>query len=81
MAAALPIVSTRVGAEGLDVTNGQDIVIEDDPHEFAEALIGLLQSNAKRRMIGDAAATTAARFDWSVITTAFESVLERVMVE
>ena len=81
MAAALPIVSTRVGAEGLDVTNGQDIVIEDDPHEFAEALIGLLQSNAQRRMIGDAAATTAARFDWSVITTAFESVLERVMAE
>lgn len=81
MAAALPIVSTRVGAEGLDVTDGKDIVLEDDPAQFADALAALLQDGEKRRTIGDAAAATAARFDWSVIATDFESVLERVATQ
>lgn len=78
MAAGLPIVSTRVGAEGLEVTDGQDILLEDDPSRFAEEVIGLLQNGDKRRAVAEAAVATASRFDWSVIATAFEAVLERV---
>ena len=37
-----PIVSTRIGAEGLQMRDDHDIVIRDDPKAFAEACINLL---------------------------------------
>lgn len=43
-AAALsrPIVSTRLGAEGLDFTPGEEILIADRPADFAAAVLSLL---------------------------------------
>ena len=78
MAASLPIVSTRVGAEGLDYTAGTDILIEDDPAGFASSVVSLLTDEARRRAIGDAALATAMRFDWSVVAADFARVLETV---
>lgn len=56
-AAALgkPVVSTRIGAEGLDFVDGEEIVLADDPVRFAEAVADLLGDSASRRRIGDAA--------------------------
>jgi glycosyltransferase involved in cell wall biosynthesis len=77
MAAGLPIVSTTVGAEGLDVSDGQDVLLADDPARFGDAVIELLRDEERRTSIADAALATAQRFDWSAIATAFESVLEK----
>ena len=52
--AATPVVSTTIGAEGLDCTNGAHLVIADDPHHFSEAVSGLLASPADRLRIGKA---------------------------
>src|SRR3981081_1862320 len=41
MAAKIPVVSTTVGAEGLDVCNGENIHIADLPAEFAECCVTL----------------------------------------
>jgi glycosyltransferase involved in cell wall biosynthesis len=38
MAAGLPVVATSKGAEGLAVTDGRDIIIRDDPEQFAIGL-------------------------------------------
>jgi glycosyltransferase involved in cell wall biosynthesis len=38
MAAGRPVVSTRIGAEGLDVIDGQDILIADTPESLANAI-------------------------------------------
>jgi glycosyltransferase involved in cell wall biosynthesis len=56
-AAALgkPVVSTRIGAEGLDFVDGEEILLADDPARFAEAVAGLLGDSARRRRIGGAA--------------------------
>lgn len=80
MAAAVPIVSTTVGAEGLDVRDGEDIVLADDAASFADSVIGLLRDEDRRGRIAKAAVATASRFDWSVIATDFERVLERAIV-
>ncbi len=45
------VVSTSVGAEGLDVANGENIVIADDPNDFAEECIELLVNASKRKFI------------------------------
>ncbi|HEX9483483.1 MAG TPA: glycosyltransferase family 4 protein [Gemmatimonadaceae bacterium] len=80
MAASLPIVSTAVGAEGLEVSDGEDIVLEDDPSSFADAVSALLVDEERRARMGAAALATASRFDWSVIATDFEAVLRRAIV-
>lgn len=56
-AAALgkPVVSTRIGAEGLDFVDGEEILVVDDPVGFAEAVAGLLADRPRRRRIGSAA--------------------------
>ncbi len=79
MAAAVPIVSTTVGAEGLDVRNGSDIILADDPALFGVSVVELLRSPERRRSVAAAASATAARFDWSVIAQDFEQVLQRAM--
>ena len=39
----LPVVSTSIGAEGLDVVRGESILIADDPEEFAHHVVRLFQ--------------------------------------
>jgi glycosyltransferase involved in cell wall biosynthesis len=75
MAAGLPIVSTTVGAEGLDVATGTDIILADEPAAFADGVIALLSDDAQRDAIGTAAFATASRFDWSVVAEEFLHVL------
>lgn len=40
-----PVISTSLGAEGLAVTNGYDILIADQPDTFAEAIITSIRGN------------------------------------
>jgi glycosyltransferase involved in cell wall biosynthesis len=54
-AMAKPIVSTRVGAEGLDFVGGREIVLADEPKAFAEAVADLLRDASRRRELGRAA--------------------------
>jgi glycosyltransferase involved in cell wall biosynthesis len=49
------VVSTTMGAEGLDFENGREILLADDPEEFARAVTGLLQDPERRRRVGLAA--------------------------
>ncbi len=81
MAAERAIVSTAVGAEGLDYRDGTDIVIADEAIAFANAVLALLRDPTRRIQLGRAAGETAARFDWSAIATEFETVMRRAIVD
>jgi glycosyltransferase involved in cell wall biosynthesis len=78
MAMGKATVSTSIGAEGLDVNDGSDILIADSSEKFSNAIIALLNDERLRREVEKAAAVQAARFDWSVIGERFEDVLDRV---
>ena len=43
-AAQVPVVATSIAAEGLAAKPGRDLLIEDSPEGFAQAIVGLLQS-------------------------------------
>jgi GT2 family glycosyltransferase len=45
-AAGIPVVSTRLGAEGLASTNGEICALADDPDEFAEKTLELIKNPA-----------------------------------
>jgi sugar transferase (PEP-CTERM/EpsH1 system associated) len=76
MAMGKAVVSTTVGAEGLPVTDGRDILLRDDPGRFADAVVELLGDDARRLEIGNAARTLVAdRYDWSVVARDLEAAL------
>ena len=73
------VVSTTIGAEGLPVTDGRDILIADDPAGFAAAVVRLIRDESARRRLEDAARQlVVARYDWSAVAQDFEDALERL---
>jgi len=50
-----PAVSTTIGAEGLEMVPGHEILIEDDPRDFADACIELAGDMDRCQHIGSAA--------------------------
>ena len=79
MAVGKATVSTTIGAEGLDVTHGKDIILADDPVAFARAIVEFLRDEATRRRFEAAAAATAQKYDWPVITRQFVEVLRETV--
>ena len=79
MATGKAVVSTSIGAEGLDVRDGQDILLADQPGDFARQTITLLHDRQFRHQIERAAATLASRYDWPVIADKFAEVLQAVV--
>jgi glycosyltransferase involved in cell wall biosynthesis len=54
-AMAKPMVSTTIGAEGLNFEDGREIVLADAPQPFAEAVARLLEDRAYGAALGAAA--------------------------
>ncbi len=79
MATGKATVSTTVGAEGLDVEHGRDILLEDSPPDFAEAVVTLLQNEELRRRLEIGAVMTARKYDWSAIAPRFIEVLQKTI--
>ena len=51
----VPVVSTTLGAEGLDVSDGEHLLLADDPEEFAAATVRLLGDPQLRVRLTEAA--------------------------
>ena len=76
MAAACPVVSTTVGAEGLSVLHPQHIRLADTPEQFACECIGLLQSRDERATLADAAYDFVREHcSWDTVAREFEALL------
>lgn len=78
MATGKAVVSTTIGAEGLDVHHGLDILLADDPKSFADSVVALLADQEKRKYFERAAARLAAQYDWKTVARRFEEMLARV---
>jgi glycosyltransferase involved in cell wall biosynthesis len=78
MAAGAPVVSTPVGAEGLEVSSPENIRLAEAPGAFAEACLELMENaSARSRQALAAADLVRSRCSWEAVTGAFEEVLER----
>ena len=75
MAAGLPVVTTVIGAEGLAVKNGREVMIADKPDEFVSAVVALLADKKRCRRMGLAGrALVKQRYGWSKIANRLEDV-------
>lgn len=75
MAMGKAVVSTTIGAEGLDIQHGRDLILADDPADFAEAIVLLAKNEQIRRTYEKAALDVASKHDWSIIAQRFAEVL------
>ena len=75
MAMRKALVSTSIGAEGLDVTSGKDCLIADDAPSFTSAILAVVRDPALRQNYEENAAALAARYDWSQIARRFADAL------
>lgn len=68
LAAGAPVVSTAVGAEGLDLTPGRDFLLADTAQELAAQSLRLLADPALRAALAtQGRQTVIERYDWSEI--------------
>jgi polysaccharide biosynthesis protein PslH len=79
MAMGKAVVSTSVGAEGLAVESGRDLLLADDAASFADAIILLLRDAGMRRRIEQAAVRLAVQYDWSRVAEQFAGVLSNLI--
>jgi glycosyltransferase involved in cell wall biosynthesis len=79
MAAGRAIVSTTNGATGVDVTNGEELLIADEAKEFADAIVKLLGDRELRAQLGARGrAKSIAQYDWRSLGDDYEAMLKRV---
>ncbi len=80
MAQGKAIVSTRIGAEGLDVSHEQNILLGDTPQEFASQTERLLADPALGARLGKAARELAERqYGWSAAIDILEAFYKRLL--
>jgi sugar transferase (PEP-CTERM/EpsH1 system associated) len=79
MAMGKPVVSTSIGAEGLPVRSGDNILLADTPKDFADAVLSLLRDSQTRRRLGSAARTLVQEnYSWAKVAENFASTLQEV---
>jgi glycosyltransferase involved in cell wall biosynthesis len=75
MAMGRPVVSTSLGIEGLDVTDGEHFLRADDAEAFSREILRLLHDAALRtRLAGAARALMEQRFSWKNVAAQFEAI-------
>lgn len=67
MAAGTPVISTGLGAEGLPVTNGTDILLADSPEAMVECAVSLNQDSDVWKGLAAAGRKLVVQYDWPVI--------------
>lgn len=82
MAMELPIVSTTIGAEGLPVKDGKEILLSNDPVGFASAVVRVLQDKDLAVNLGrQAAKSVREKHGWANVADDFASNCERAIGE
>jgi sugar transferase (PEP-CTERM/EpsH1 system associated) len=67
-----PTISTTIGAEGLHINDGEDLLLADTPADFADAVIRVLREPALARQLGvKGAQTVRERYGWNKVATEF----------
>ena len=79
LARGIPVVSTTVGYEGIDVTPGDHLLVGDTPETFAAELMRLLESPALGRALAAAGRDLVERsYDWRVVNCRVDELYNRL---
>jgi len=80
MAMSKAVVSTSVGAEGLPVRSGENILLADTPTDFAHSVISLLRDPSERKRLSTSArALVQEKYSWPKVAESFARTLQGVI--
>ena len=80
MAAGVPVISTPLGAEGLNVIDGQHLLLAEGPAAFAAAVRKLAEDEDEwRRLASAGQEAVRTRYDWSAIGSSLFQYYEEVV--
>ncbi len=76
------VVTTSIGAEGIDVTPNENILIADSPQDFAQKTIELLRNPDIAEKIGKAGRKLIeGKYNWKIICSKMNQVYEEIIKE
>lgn len=80
MGMGVPVISTSIGAEGIEYTENENLIIVNEENAFAKKLITLL-NNKKHRldMAKEARILVEERYDWNVIGEALGKSIKAIV--
>ncbi|MGH7694739.1 MAG: glycosyltransferase, partial [Gemmatimonadaceae bacterium] len=77
-AMGIPVVSTRVGVEGLPLNDGVEYLAADSAPAFADGIVRLLQDPSRAAALADAAAARVrSQFGWAEVARRFGEICAR----
>jgi glycosyltransferase involved in cell wall biosynthesis len=80
MAVGKPVIATSMVGTGIDVTSGKNIILADEPQDFADRVVELLSDKRLRESIGSAARRLMEeKHNWEKLTDQLNEVLESVV--
>jgi glycosyltransferase involved in cell wall biosynthesis len=78
LARGVPVVTTTIGAEGLGLVHEHDVILADDPADFAAWVDRLLADDDLCARLASAGRAAAERHDWARVLDPLEDALARV---
>ncbi|HNW06817.1 MAG: glycosyltransferase [Verrucomicrobia bacterium] len=80
MSIGTPVVSTRIGAEGIEAGGGEHLLLADEPAEFAAAIKRLLNEPVLfHRLQANARKLVETRYDWDVVGALVDQALSNLL--
>ena len=81
MAASVPVVSTRLGAEGLDVNDHENILIADTSEELQRAILSMAGNQSLRdRIAAGGQSLVSDHYDWSQLGANLIEIYQQLLV-
>ncbi len=78
-AQGIPVVSTRLGCEGIDVVDGEHLLLADTPKAFAEAVVRVIRDPVlAERLAGNARRLVESRYSWQTVYANLDAVYDRL---
>jgi len=79
MALGTPVVSTSVGAMGINGVSGKHLALADEPEEFARAVCTVLSDRSlAMRLSSEGRQLVADHFGWDTISSKLETILQNI---
>jgi glycosyltransferase involved in cell wall biosynthesis len=80
MALGTPVVSTSKGAEGLDITPGEHLLVADDPDHFAQCVVKLITDpDLRDRLVVNGRRLVEEEYGWDKIGDSLNCFLQEIV--
>jgi glycosyltransferase involved in cell wall biosynthesis len=81
LSSGISVVSTSVGAEGLDLVDGTDLLIADHPQHFAKCVVDILnEATLREKLRINGRCLVEKRYDWPMICDQFEKYMQEILL-